>query len=254
MTTSLKTSIAEKTNTENTNTEKTLNAEKKIILIPSYIGDKCIDSFVKKSYGFIKKMNKIELEHFKKQFSRKKEDEIHSPCIITYQNGDIYKGEVNSNGEKHGLGELFCINGNVFACRWKNNKSNGSGIYITNIGIYRGYWEDDYFHGKNNKIIFPTGEYYIGNVVKGCMTGFGIYHFLNGDYYSGYFENGIRCRYGTYYWANGNCYQGYWKNNIADGCGIFYAYNIGKIYICNWENGLHNKPIIVYTLTEVLQN
>ena len=41
---------------------------------------------------------------------------------ITYENGDIYIGELNENGNRHGQGKYIYSNGKVKEGIWENGK------------------------------------------------------------------------------------------------------------------------------------
>ena len=201
---------------------------------------------------------------------------IYFPSIVTYNDGNIYKGEIKINGVKHGLGEMYYTNGDVFASRWVNDVSFGSGVYFSKNGtIYRGSWINNTFHGRKNTILFQNGNIYSGNVKNSCITGQGSMTYANTPLqdqdqiqdqiqdqdqdqdqdqvqdqdqdqvqdqepgtYIGDFVCGQKCGYGVHWWPNGNVYNGGWKNDTFEGDGVLNAmYSHNAIYTGPWING-----------------
>jgi hypothetical protein len=197
----------------------------------------------------IAQMNPEELFDFMLAFKlNNKSSIIYFPSVIKYSNGDVYKGEIKPSGDKHGLGELYYANGSMFAARWVNDISFGSGVYFSiDKTIYRGSWINNAFHGKTNKIAYQNGDTYSGNVSNSCITGKGTMTYVNQEsqeqdsepgIYTGEFVCGQKCGYGTHRWPNGNIYTGNWENNSFDGEGILDASNsINTIYTGPWING-----------------
>ena len=61
----------------------------------------------------------------------------------------------------------------------KSNERHGRGIQIwIDKTIYIGYWKNDLANGKG-KLIYPKGDYYEGEFVKGRFEGSGTYTILN---------------------------------------------------------------------------
>jgi hypothetical protein len=190
-------------------------------------------------------MNPEELINFMSAF---KTSVIHFPSVIVYENGNIYKGETSPMGHKNGLGEIYYTNGAVFAARWVNNISFGTGVYFSNLGtVYRGSWINDIFHGKNNSITFQNGDIYSGNICNNAITGQGTMTYKKQEMtysgqeqgiYTGQFVNGQKTGYGIHVWLNGNIYRGGWNNDLFDGEGILDANNThDAIYTGPWING-----------------
>ena len=188
----------------------------------------------------VRLMNGDELCEFMEVFKlNTKTSHILNPSIITYDNGDIYKGEVNvlKGNLKHGYGELLYNNGDLFATKWKNDLAQGAGIYISNDETYiQGNWKNGLLnYNTNTTIIYPNGDYYNGHLFNNCINGYGIFRYADGEVYDGEFVNGIRSGYGTVYLKNGYIYKGYWENDTFNGYGVLYT--IDKIYTGPWNNG-----------------
>ena len=193
----------------------------------------------------ISQMNPKELIDFMTAFKlNDKSSVIYFPSVISYSNGDIYKGEIKLCGDRHGLGEMHYISGSVFAARWANDVSFGSGVYFSTDGtIYRGSWINNTFHGKTNKIAFKNGDTYSGNVNNSHITGQGTMTYVNQEsqepgIYTGDFVCGQKCGYGIHLWPNGNIYKGSWNNGSFNGDGILDAtYSHDTVYTGPWING-----------------
>jgi hypothetical protein len=107
--------------------------------------------------------------------------------IITYSNGDVYKGTLQGK-ERYGKGVLTYVNNDVYIGEWENDIKKGNGIFISaNGSSYNGEWEND------------------------TMSS-GTYVWDNGDTFTGTWENDTM-RDGTYTWKNGNIYNGTWLPN-----------------------------------------
>ena len=185
----------------------------------TYYGEKqvSVSKFIKNRKEYkIKPMNHIELAQFKKTFLMENKT-INCPSIINYSNGNVYKGEINQNGRRNGLGELFYENGDVFAVKWENDIANGCGVMYTLSGIeYRGRWLNNLIHGKQIIIKYPNGDVYKGNMINDEMSGQGIYN-----------------------WSNGDSYVGEWKNDKMNGYGILdSSCTLGKIIKGEWIDGI----------------
>ena len=205
--------------------------------------------------------NKEEITYFNKLFllEGKKCTNLASD---TYSNGDIYRGEHNSTGQKHGLGIMFYANGHIFQARWKNNIANGSGYYVTPDGTEMiGIWKNNLFHGKKNKVRFPSGSVYEGETALGAITGQGVMTTTDGDTFSGMrvnslmhghahivygdgntytgsMDNDEKCGLGVYAWTNGNVYNGYWYQDAFHGVGVLDASRThGKMFHGDWQVG-----------------
>ena len=173
--------------------------------------------------------NKEEITYFNKLFllEGKKCTNLASD---TYSNGDIYRGEHNSTGQKHGLGIMFYANGHIFQARWKNNIANGSGYYVTPDGTEMiGIWKNNLFHGKKNKVRFPSGSVYEGETALGAITGQGVMTTTDGDTFSGMRVNSLMHGHAHIVYGDGNTYTGSMDNDEKCGLGV-YAWANGNVY------------------------
>ena len=124
---------------------------------------------------------------------------------------DIYTGDKNEKGEKHGIGKMEYENGDV----------------------YEGHWADDLRHGKG-KITFVNKSSYDGNWSNGQINGRGVYTYFNGNVYNGLFENGLPMGHGKMTYLNGDVYEGDWKKGQRYGEGKMF-YKNGEYFVGHWK-------------------
>ena len=86
---------------------------------------------------------------------------------FTYPVGDIYDGEWNSEGRKHGYGVLILTDNTQYTGQFINGFSHGHGI-----------------------LKFPDEASYEGEFVNGRYHGFGIFTRSDGMKFEGRFQNG----------------------------------------------------------------
>ena len=98
---------------------------------------------------------------------------------ITYENGDIYKGETK-NGIRTGKGTIYFS---------KNNDKNRV--------KYEGEWKNDLINGKG-KMFWNNGDIYEGSFLNDQKDGKGIYIFEKGDIFEGDFKNGAFHNQGSF--------------------------------------------------------
>lgn len=191
----------------------------------------------------IRTMNNDELYEFMEDFKlNNKISSIINPCVVTYNNGDIYKGELSlgNNNLRHGYGKIIYANGNIFATRWKNDIADAGGVYIHSDGTdIRGIWNNGILQcDKKTKIKFPNGDVYNGQTFNNMLSGIGIYYYNDGEIHEGEFINGIKTGFGTSYWPNGNIYIGYWADDTFNGYGKLITCD--NIYTGLWCNGVQD--------------
>ena len=189
-------------------------------------------------------MNYNELCEFMQVFKlNNKKSSIINPSVITYNNGDIYKGEIckTKNRFRNGYGEIIYANGDVFATKWNKDIAHGNGVYVYANGTYvYGNWNNGILNGKKNNIIkFTNCDVYKGQMYNNMIYGNGTYTYANGELYIGEFINGLKCGYGISYYPNNYTYMGYWFNDTFNGYGILYTYN--KIYSGVWCDGVQQE-------------
>ena len=86
---------------------------------------------------------------------------------FTYPIGDIYDGEWNDAGKKHGVGSLTLVDGTKYMGQFQNGLCHG--------------------HGVAN---FPDGSKFEGEFENGKYSGFGTFTRSDGMRFEGRFQNG----------------------------------------------------------------
>jgi hypothetical protein len=134
-------------------------------------------------------------------------------------NVNVYTGEKNEKGEKHGTGKMEYANGDVYDGQWKGNLRHGNGkITFLNKSTYEGTWSKDQITGKGIYTYF-NGDIYEGALDKGVRTGFGKMTFQNGDVYEGSWKKNRREGEGKLHYKNGDNFVGHWHKDMRDGEG-----------------------------------
>ena len=196
---------------------------------------------------------------------------IHNYIIIYNENQEdlsqmeIYEGDLNQKGQRHGLGKLVTqyyelkglwkndmfsgwgrqsrCNGEIYEGRFENGLLNGKGIFLDKkSNKYIGEFKNMKKWGKgkliSDKIIYE------GDFINNKKEGKGRIKFLESNViYEGTFINDNIEGYGIFKYTNGNIYEGEVKNWKMNGNGA-YKYRNGKILkgrfvdnkIVNYEN------------------
>ena len=208
----------------------------------------------------------IRLNHLLPKFelTDKEEYEINNTSnkiiAILYPNKSVYKGMINSKGQREGFGKYYLsdgsiykgffhnnkmegrgrmvnINGFVYEGEFKNGHSNGYGKYIALDGTtYKGTWLNDKQNGIGNEV-YPDGSFYNGNYKDGKKNGNGKMVFKDKNVFEGNFLNNSINGEGAYYWKDGRIYIGNWVDNKINGYGIF-IWPDKKKYYGNYINNL----------------
>ena len=109
------------------------------------------------------------------------------------ENG-IYLGEMKRSAfffsYKHGKGEEYFNNGDIYEGDFKDGKFEGKGIYY-----------------------FNNGDRYEGDFKDGKFEGKGTYYFKNGNRFEGNYKNDKKEGEGIMYYSNGDSEKGFWIND-----------------------------------------
>ena len=183
-------------------------------------------------------------------------DIIHDQILKNPEKNEIYKGDINSQNQKHGFGILISPNIRRIG-RWKNDEFNGWGREINSNGeIYEGKFENDILNGKGiykyggNMYIgdfqnykkhgkgelFTNSYHYIGDFVNDNMNGNGIIENYDEGVYEGKFNNDKINGYGIYKYKNGDFYEGQMKDGLMNGKGKYTKVN-GEVFEGAFVNG-----------------
>ncbi len=190
----------------------------------------------------VRRMNSEELFEFMDMFKlNNKTATISFPSVITYGNGNIYKGEILiQSNTPNGYGFMNYTNGDWFASKWTNNLANGSGIYIYANGTdVRGTWNNGKLQSIKCKIQYYNGDVYNGPYKNDTLYGIGTFwRKEDGELFHGKFVDGNRCGYGISKWPNGSIYDGNWRNDTFDGEGTLITPT--RTYYGPWLEGAQN--------------
>ena len=175
------------------------------------------------------------------------------------ENIEIYEGEINSQGEKHGKGRMTTpnytrigtwrddeftgwgresrINGDVFEGRFIDGAIYGKGINQNKKGnTYVGEFVDSKREGKGE--LKTKKIEYEGEFKNDKFNGRGKLKFLReGHEYEGEFQNNEINGMGIFKWSNGEIYEGEMTNGKMNGYGK-YKYIHGEIYEGTYVNGV----------------
>ena len=121
---------------------------------------------------------------------------------LTYDNGDIYIGNVSDTGWDEDIDDEDAI---FF-------EKEGKGTYYsTNGAVITGYWKNNYLEGKAT-VKYKNNEKFTGYFSEEKRNGSGTYWFKNGDKFTGKWKNDKMNGAGTYTWKSKNYVKGTWKN------------------------------------------
>lgn len=143
---------------------------------------------------------------------------------INFNNG-FYKGEINAEGLRHGLGTMDYSNQEVYTGEWKANKRHGMGIYQYKNNIrYEGEWVEDIKEGI-------------------CIT-----RYPNSKYmYRGYMKNGEQSGKGVFWYPGNKLYAGDWDRNKRNGLGVYWVSASNELYDGEWVNDKkHGKGVSIF--------
>ena len=156
--------------------------------------------------------------------------------VLVYQNGRVYEGEWIEN-KRHGRGYELFSTGNSYHGTYEGGKANGKGVYQWKNGeVYDGEWMMGIKHGYG---VWKgtNGESYIGQWQAGKAQGYGVHVFANGDKYEGEWLQCLRHGNGSDFFANGDCYVGQYTAGKPEGFGQ-YKWKNGSSYTGQFLNGL----------------
>jgi hypothetical protein len=160
-------------------------------------------------------------------------DELGMP--VASEEGWVYVGQVNNNGEKNGRGIYIWPDGSKYVGYWSNDKANGYGRLIRADGdAYEGYWVNDKAQGKG-KYIYFNGGYYEGYWENNLQSGRGEEYSPDGSVFTGSYKNGLKHGYGEFTWPDKSIFKGNFNNGCIDGKGTFMSSH-GATCVGTWKN------------------
>mmetsp|Transcript_22746 Transcript_22746/g.53075 ORF Transcript_22746/g.53075 Transcript_22746/m.53075 type:complete len:505 (-) Transcript_22746:181-1695(-) len=140
------------------------------------------------------------------------------------RSADIYEGERNEQGKRHGHGRWSGAKGDIYDGQWKNDMKDGEGVYTE-----------------------AEGHRYVGTFREDKRAGECIFTYFDGSEYKGSYEDDKKHGHGTFQYADGQCYEGQWRLGKRHGKGTF-TYADGSQYSGEWQ---HHKRHGNGTLTTV---
>jgi hypothetical protein len=134
---------------------------------------------------------------------------------------DVYEGERNIEGAKHGFGKWIGANGDVYEGQWVDDRKHGHGKYTDADGHkYVGYFKNDNREGQCEFVYFD-GSTYDGAYANDKKEGYGVFVYADGQKYEGQWSLGKRNGKGVFRYVDSTVYDGQWVNHKRDGKGFF---------------------------------
>ena len=170
----------------------------------------------------------------------------------------VYIGEMNGSGERHGFGVLYtadCIRRGDFRngqfCGWGREASSQGDVlvgrfengYLNGIGVYTNYKGNTYtgdFVDSNRTGVgeMTTGKFvYNGEFRNNRLDGKGRIQWNQGHIYEGDFKDNEINGVGVFKWKNGDMYEGQMYRGAMNGRGR-YIHSNGQIYEGDYVNGI----------------
>ena len=173
-------------------------------------------------------------------------------------NEEIYQGDINKKGEKHGFGKYISPmvkrigmwrsdkftgwgreireNGDIYEGRFVNGKLNGKGIYKNrqSKNTYVGDFLNSNFNGKGE--LYTKNYHYQGDFINNKKNGNGKIEIYNQGEYEGTFKDDQFDGNGMMKWKDGRYYIGEVSNGQMNGYGE-ETFSDGTIYKGNFING-----------------
>jgi hypothetical protein len=151
---------------------------------------------------------------------------------VTYDNGCTYKGDFNSEKQKHGSGVYTWMVADeesgemktvaTYDGAYADGKKNGLGkMTFPNGDEYHGEWKDNKMEGEGTYKYAATKDIYSGSWVAGIKSGQGVYEYgADKSKLSGTWEDGV---FTTGEWILEGCgkYKGAFANGKPAGAGSF---------------------------------
>ena len=113
------------------------------------------------------------------------------------------------------------------------------------ITIYRGTFENDYFHGKG-ELKYKNDDVYQGDFRLGNCRGQGTYLYKDGRKYTGGWKNSLKDGFGVYEWVNGEIYKGHWEKGVRHGFGHKIKGNLVKEVLFRYNKKIRETTVKKY--------
>lgn len=191
---------------------------------------------------------------------------------IRFKNGDVYKGQVNQDGQPHGRGHMdYKVNGYYaeYDGMWENGERSGKGHYnkfsrgggARHSYDYDGDWLHDLQDGQGVETtsnergihLSTVTEVYKGGFKEGKRHGHGVIvkdnftgSFSDGkNRFEGEFQEGKTVGHGKWEYANGDTFEGEFADyGNKHGHGV-YTYKNGLKFEGEWNlNSFQNETLV----------
>ena len=184
-----------------------------------------------------------------------RKDIIPNQVINNPYKNEIYYGDVNELGKKHGFGKLVTPKmerigewkndqfigwgrevlktGEIYEGKFTGNAINGKGIYKDGNLLYIGNFNNNIKNGKGE--LFCDDFHYVGNFRNNSIHGKGRIELYDNGVYEGSFVDGEITGYGIFKYFNGDYYEGEMRNGKKHGFGKLTKHN-GNIYEGKFNN------------------
>lgn len=93
-------------------------------------------------------------------------------------------------------------------------------LFLAGVGEYRGHLENGKRHGTGRQVFDDDGEVYEGQWLDDCMSGQGVYRYVDGGMYDGEWFDDQQHGYGVSQFPDGEKYEGHWHEGKQHGVGV----------------------------------
>ena len=162
-------------------------------------------------------------------------------------NGNIYHGQWNVDGEMEGYGIYIIKDKNIVTEGiWKKGKMIYGRIFFPNYDIYEGEIENSIPNGSGI-FYFANNEIYKGHFLNGEINGRGTFIYSDKSFYCGDIKNEIFNGEGSMKWNDGTEYHGSFKNSYLNGKGKMFNNIVKEKYEGNFNrNEFNGNGIYTY--------
>jgi hypothetical protein len=156
----------------------------------------------------------------------------------------IYRGYVNSDGQREGVGVTIWDDGEKQYAEYHNDQVHGLGLTKFASGnSYLGEHKHGDYHGYGTMHWAYNGQTYTGQWKDDKRNGYGVDTWPDGGPHYGQHKDGKWEGYGLHKYPDGNEYDGQWENDKRSGEGVYKYAATGVIQRQQWKDGVKIKVI-----------